>query len=354
MMLTNIINRECKIKTLNISVMSKIISILSFFAILLAFSCVPQRQFTELEEQNVDCITEREQLRDKNEKLTVENTELKAKSGNCDEKLEKLVSDSINKTEALAKMDIQYKNLLDRFNKLQNSLDDIKSGSESTTRKLLSDLERANEDLMKREDQVRAMERNLERQKAEVEKMQAELNDQQKRLIELENILNRKDSVMKALKDRVSAALTGFEGQGLTVTRKNGKVYVSMDEKLLFKSGSSEIGVQGVQALKNLAGVLEQNKDIEIMIEGHTDDVPYISSGGPIKDNWDLSVKRATSVVRILLDDSTIDPKRLTAAGRGEFLPLDRAKTPEARAKNRRTEIILTPNLDELFNILDE
>ena len=126
-----------------------------------------------------------------------------------------------------------------------------------------------------------------------------------------------------------------------------------MEEKLLFGSGSTEVDPRGKTALKKLAAVLEQNPDINITIEGHTDDVPVIP-GSKYADNWDLSVLRATSIIRILLDGSTIDPKRLTAAGRGQYQPVDPAKTSEARQKNRRTEIILTPNLDELFQILDQ
>ncbi|NOZ46888.1 MAG: OmpA family protein [Chlorobi bacterium] len=174
-----------------------------------------------------------------------------------------------------------------------------------------------------------------------------ELENRNKRLTELENILSSKDSAVNALKNKVSDALLGFQNKGLTVVQKNGKVYVSLEEQLLFKFGSTEIDPKGVKALKNLAKVLEQNKNINIMIEGHTDDV------GDANYNWDLSVKRATSVVKILLNNSKIDPTRLTASGRGEFMPIDPSKTDEARKKNRRTEIILTPKLDELFEILE-
>jgi chemotaxis protein MotB len=127
---------------------------------------------------------------------------------------------------------------------------------------------------------------------------------------------------------------------------------VSLDEKLLFKSGSTVVDPNGVKALKQLAVVLASNPDINISIEGHTDDVPF-KKGASIKDNWDLSVLRATSIVRIILDGSGIEPTRLTVAGRGEFLPVDTAKTPEARRKNRRTEIILSPDLSEVFKILE-
>jgi chemotaxis protein MotB len=155
-----------------------------------------------------------------------------------------------------------------------------------------------------------------------------------------------------ALKQKVSAALMGFEGQGLTVTKKNGKIYVSLEEQLLFGSGSTTVDAKGVSALKKLAAVLEQNPDINITVEGHTDDVPVVP-GSQLVDNWDLSVRRATSIIRILTENSSINPKRLTASGRGEYMPVNTAKSAEARQKNRRTEIILTPNLDDLFEILE-
>ena len=128
-------------------------------------------------------------------------------------------------------------------------------------------------------------------------------------------------------------------------------MYVSLDESLLFASGKTAVEPKGVEALKNVAKVLEQNTDINIVVEGHTDDVP-MKGTGDIKDNWDLSVMRATSVTKILLQGANINPTRITSAGRGEFFPIDAAKTPEARKKNRRTEIILTPKLDELLKVL--
>ena len=154
------------------------------------------------------------------------------------------------------------------------------------------------------------------------------------------------------LKEKVAKALKVYEGSGLTVTHKNGKVYVSMEEKLLFQSGKWEVDAKGQKAIKDLASVLEKNTDVNIMIEGNTDDVPYKGNGN-VEDNWDLSTKRATAVLKILLSNSKIDPKRVSAVGRGEYQPMDNAKTSEARTKNRRTEIILTPKLDELFKILE-
>jgi chemotaxis protein MotB len=127
---------------------------------------------------------------------------------------------------------------------------------------------------------------------------------------------------------------------------------VSLEEKLLFPSGSIVVDPKGAMALKKLAEVLEKNPEISITIEGHTDDVPVIP-GSSFRDNWDLSVLRATSVVRILLEGTTIDPKRLTASGRGEFFPVDPSKTAEARQKNRRTEIILSPKLEVLYKLIE-
>lgn len=326
------------------------------YTVLMFFSfqaCVPPRQFAEFEEQHTECIEKREHLKAKNEFLTVENTELKAKLNGLENEVDELVQDSINKNEALARMTIEYQNLQDRYTKLREAQESLKTGSARETRKLLSELQAAQDDLQRRENDLRALELELQDKRKDLEAIQTKMENQQARLVELEQILYKQDSIMNALRQKVSAALLGFEGQGLTVTRKNGNVYVSLEEKLLFKSGSSEIGASGQQALKQLAQVLEQNKDIHVMIEGHTDDVPYISTG-PIKDNWDLSVKRATAVVRILLEHSSIKPQRLTAAGRGEYLPVDPAKTPQARARNRRTEIILTPDLNELYRLFSE
>jgi chemotaxis protein MotB len=170
--------------------------------------------------------------------------------------------------------------------------------------------------------------------------------------MEMEELLNRKDQMMNDLRKTLADALLGFEGQGLTVTQKNGMVYVSLQDQLLFSSGSTVVDQNGQNALRQLAAVLSDNPEISIMIEGHTDNVPF-RKGSTIKDNWDLSVMRATSIVRILLESNSIDPNRITVAGRGEYLPIDPADTPEARQKNRRTEIILSPNLDELYKLLE-
>jgi chemotaxis protein MotB len=233
---------------------------------------------------------------------------------------------------------------MDRLNKLL-------AGSTSDNAKLTGDLNMTKEELLKKQDELKALEAKLNKQKQDLDDLAAQLKQREARVNELETILKQKDQAATDLKKKLSDALLGFENKGLTITQKNGKVYVSMDESLLFASGKTNVESRGVEALKNVAKVLETNPDINVMVEGHTDDVP-MKGAGEIKDNWDLSVMRATSVTKILLSSAKIESSRITAAGRGEFFPLDAAKTPEARKKNRRTEIILTPKLDELLKVL--
>jgi chemotaxis protein MotB len=209
------------------------------------------------------------------------------------------------------------------------------------------------EELQKKQDALKIMETDLNLKKKNLDELNAELVKREARVKELEDVLAKKDQAVNELKKKVSTALTGFEGNGLTVHLKNGKVYVSLEERLLFASGSIVVDPKGADAIKKVAKVLEQNPDISVLIEGHTDNVPFNGASGGIKDNWDLSVLRATSIVKIIAGSSKVDPTRLTAAGRGEFVPLDPANTAEARKKNRRTEIILTPKLDELLKAIE-
>ena len=187
----------------------------------------------------------------------------------------------------------------------------------------------------------------------ELETSQMALNERSRRVNELEAMLRSREEAINAIRRKVTDALTGFDGKGLSISIKNGNVYVSMDDKLLFRSGSFEIDPNGARAVHNLATVLAQNPDINVMVEGHTDDVPY-RPNGQLRDNLDLSAKRATTVVRLLLENKGIAPSRIIAAGRGESLPVASGKTSEARAKNRRTEIILTPKLDEVMQLMQE
>jgi chemotaxis protein MotB len=220
------------------------------------------------------------------------------------------------------KLSTLYKDLQDKYNTLINQ-------SMSQTDQLSKALNAKSEDLNAKEKLLSERERTLD---------------------EMRKIIARQDSITNNLNNILRNALLGFNSDELSVEIKNGKVYVSMSDKLLFKSGSSAVEDKGKDALKLLAGVLEKNSDIDILIEGHTDNVPIKTS--VYKDNWDLSVARATSIVRILTNDYKIVPTRLTASGKGEYFPKADNETNEGRAKNRRTEIILSPKLDELMKLL--
>ncbi len=332
---------------------SKIISILIVLISLVGYSCVSSKQFKEIQAQKDNLQTERDNLLAENEKLTVTNTEISSQISKLKDEWERLSREQESRAEELDRMEKEYQLMKRGYFDLQRAQEELVKGNNRETRRLLKELQNTQEDLQAREDMLRELEKSLGEKKRNLEELQYEVEKRNARLLELEQILNQKDEMMAEIKSKVSRALLGFENNGLTITQKNGNVYVSMDEKLLFKSGSWTVDQRGVQAIRNIADVLEQNTDINIMIEGHTDNVSYNSKSGQIQDNWDLSVKRATSIVKILLDNSTIDPKRVTASGRGEFYPLDLSNTAEARQKNRRTEIILTPNLDELYKILD-
>jgi chemotaxis protein MotB len=291
-------------------------------------------------------------LWEENEKLTVSNTELEAALEQAKAARERMEQAGMENAEELKALKTRHNQLNERYKELQDTYQAFVNGSDTETRKLMGDLEDTQKDLYRREDQLNQMKLQLEQERDELSALKSELQKQSARLFELQTMLEEKDNEAEALKQKLSSALMGFENQGLTITKKNGKVYVSLDEKLLFGSGSTQVDSRGIEALKKLARVLEQNRKINIMIEGHTDDVPLIA-GSKFQDNWDLSVQRATAIIRILLDGSNIDPKRLTAAGRGEFMPVDPGTTPEARQKNRRTEIILTPDLDEIYELLE-
>jgi len=172
------------------------------------------------------------------------------------------------------------------------------------------------------------------------------------RVAEMQRILDEKDAATKALRQKVSDALLGFNSQDLQVNVKNGKVYVSLSEQLLFKSGSTKVDPAGQDALLKLANALTGSKDLNILVEGHTDNVPIKGVVNGAKDNWDLSVLRATEITRLLVA-SGIDPSQITPSGRGQYLPVAANDTPQDKALNRRTDIILTPKLDELFSILN-
>ena len=188
---------------------------------------------------------------------------------------------------------------------------------------------------------------------SEINKLTGDLQKREQRLKEVEEILRKRDEATNQLKTKLQTALLGFEKSGLTVEVKNGKVYVSLTDKLLFPSASIVIDEKGKQALTQLAGVLKQQPEINISVEGHTDS-QRISNLGQIKDNWDLSVLRSTSVVRFLTDEQKVESVRMTATGKGQFQPLADNTSADGRSRNRRIEIVLSPKLDELYDLIKQ
>jgi len=304
----------------------------------LTTSCVTKKVYTELEDKY-------NALRDNNSSLFGENQDLIEKKKELEENKRKLQSEIDKLDSEKGKLTNAVDQLEDKKNTLEKEYNELSEMSAEQ----LSEKEKQNRALLV---QLQEKESKLASESARLEKLQSELNARSSRVDELEGLIAAKEAAMQRLKDAVSAALQGFEGKGLTVERKNGKVYVSMENKLLFGSGSWAVGSQGKSAVVNLAGVLKQNPDIDVLIEGHTDNVPY---GGKdtVTDNWDLSTKRATAIVRILVNNS-VNAEQITAAGRSKYMPVASNSSISEKAKNRRIEIILAPNLDAINDLLEE
>ena len=292
-----------------------------------------------------------EDLKDKNETLRAENEALMSQldetgssaDGYTVANLRKEI-DKLNAEKTQLVMDLAAaENNLDRLQKSYDALEENSSGA-------LSDNLALNRKLL---EQLEAKERALAKEEARLIDIQQKLKSRSERVAELEGIIAAKDAKMRALKDAITAALTNFEGNGLTIEQRDGKVYVSMENKLLFESGSWAVNTRGREAVVALGNVLAQNKEIAVLIEGHTDNVPYGGSGN-IKNNWDLSTKRATAIVTILTENRSIPKENLTAAGRGEYAPVASNATAQGKAKNRRIEVVLTPKLDEINKLLND
>ena len=328
-------------------------------ALALLSSCVTMQQHNAVKDEKVKCEEENKVLKKQYQDLSTAKTEVEAQKNEIEKRIKLLAQDTLVMGNSIRQLTRNYDKLNSTYDILLNKNRDLLAGNVAENKKLVSDLQLSNEELQKKQDELKSLASELEQRKrnldaltADLDLSKTELANREKRLSELENVLKQKDQAVLDLKKRVQDALMGFENKGLTITQQNGKIYVSLEESLLFASGSTKVEAKGIEPLKKLAVVLEQNTDINVMVEGHTDDVP-MKGTGEIKDNWDLSVLRATSIVKIITQNSKTDPKRLMATGRGEFFPLDAAKTPEARKKNRRTEIILTPKLDELLKVLE-
>ena len=292
--------------------------ILSLSFLLLSLSaCVSNRVFNDLESRYAE-------LKDNFNRQTKTIESL-------NEELKDLTEKYVTQEASLQQTEDSLNLKQQKLEQLESSLDLLKLQSESALKERITE----NEELLKK-----------------IAERENELADRMARVEELEGLIARQKQAMRNLKERLSDALLNFEDKGLTVEARDGKVYVSMENKLLFKSGSWIVEAAGQNAIKSLAGVLAENPDIAILIEGHTDNVPYRGKG-PLKGNWDLSTKRATAIVNQLLENPDILPQNLTAAGRGEYLPIAPNSTRSGRAANRRIEVVLSPQLDEISQIIN-
>jgi chemotaxis protein MotB len=301
-------------------------------------SCVSSKKYQELDDKFIKMRSENAELSSKIDAL--ENKNLKCAS---DLERMKISYESMkSKYETAQKLydvrDKAYKKLQASYDALSNSSSQTLAFEANKSKKLLQELDKKQEELNQESNRLK--------------KMKSELEARSAKISQLESLIAQKDAKLTNLKNSLTRALSKFEGQGLKVEQRNGKVYISMENKLLFSSGSWVVKQNGKNAIQKIGTVLSANPDIEITIEGHTDNVPYHGKTS-IVDNWDLSVKRATSVVRQLLKNKNIDPKKLIASGRSKYQPVADNSTSAGKAKNRRIEVILTPNLDNIMNLLN-
>lgn len=310
--------------------------------VMLFLACVPAKKYNELLEREKQCSEDLAKF--KNTAITNEDKakELEARLILLQNDVANLKEDTLRLSEKHRLMQVQYDRLVQQNLDFERKLEQDKATRIKQTGSLQNDLDSKNLELQRKEDALMSLE-------TELKTKQRLLEDREKKVNELEEALKRKDEGIKALKTKVATALRAYENKGLTVVEKNGKIYVSLEAKLLFQSGSTLVEEGGKKAVIDLAKVLEKEKDLEIIVEGHTDNDKLESASHP-KSNWELSVLRATSVVEIMSANSKINPSILMAAGRGEFHPVD----AKDKAKNRRIEVIISPNLNALFEMINK
>jgi chemotaxis protein MotB len=276
-------------------------------------------------------------LADKNNQLTKATADL----NDLNEKLSQFQSDTTNRG-------IDFRNTRQKLSTLEKEHDQLNTYYKN----LMTSSGKLNRDIAQQQEQLAAFQESLTATRKLNDSLSNSLAEREKKVRDLEQVLANKDKAVQDLRSRIQNALLNFKENDLTVTVKNGKVYVSLAEQLLFGSGSIDVDSKGVTALQQLAKAIKDQKDINVLIEGHTDNVPISKKSQYMSDNWDLSVMRATSITKILTR-AGVSPNQITASGRGEHVPLAPNDSPANKQKNRRTEIIITPDLDELFKILE-
>ena len=283
-----------------------------------------------------------------------------AEKNNCNENLNKANATIEDLNKQIVSLSNEIQKLKDSNASLEEKnkkLNSLKNESDAICERVRQQLDALTNSTAAEKDkllkQLAEKERDLMAKAAELDKIGRELNERDAKVRELESLIARKDSAVQALKNKMLEALKGFNAGDLSVYEKDGKIYVALSDKLLFTTGSYTVEPRGKEALKKIAEVLTKQTDISIMVEGHTDNKPYVNTASPINSNWDLSVMRASSVTKIFTDENKVDAKRVTPAGRGQYFPVETNDTPEGRSKNRRIEIVLTPDMKGIFDILN-
>ena len=312
------------------------------FSFFLLGACVPAKKYNDLLEREKKCSEELEAFKTSSMDNEGKAKDLETRYDVMKKEVTALKIDTSNLGNNYRLLQTQYDKMVIQNEALETVFDKLRIAGARETGLLQAELEGKNIELQRKEDALTALEMDL-KSKEQL------LADREQRVNELEEAMQRKDEATKLLKTKVANALKGFESQGLSVIQKNGKIYVSMEAKLLFASGKTDVEAQGKKALIELAKVIEAEKELEIIVEGHTDTDKLVSATHPTS-NWELSVLRATSVVDIMLLNSKMNPAQLMAAGRSEFHPVD----PSDKSKYRRIEIIISPNLNELFDIINK
>ncbi|MFN5983019.1 MAG: OmpA family protein [Fluviicola sp.] len=304
-------------------------------------SCVPVKKYNEALEAEKKASEELTAIKSKSIENENARKDLEVYTAKAKSDIIQLRKDTASLGSNFRFLQAQYDLKVAENEVYEHTIDQMRLKGSKETAGFQADIEMRNQELQRKEEALKTMEQEL----IAKQKM---LFEREQRVTELEEMLERKDMAMQTLKAKLVTSLKGFESKGLTVVEKNGKIYVSMEAKLLFASGSTTVEQEGKNALINLAKVLENEKDLEIVVEGHTDTDKLQSANHP-KSNWELSVLRATSVIEILIANSKMSPKQIVAAGRGEFFPVDE----KDKAKNRRIEVIISPNLNELYQLLE-
>lgn len=315
-------------------------------------SCVPQRKFTELESRHAELNRKYNELDSMHSALNLSNEAALNKLDELKKDYNRLMEDYKEKEGLYDRVKKSYDQLTENYEKRIASEAMSKDELKKSLRELEAKLQKKEQELNEKEANLIKKEEEASKLSKNIKLIESDLKDREEKIKELESLIKKKEENVEKLKQTLTKALIGFKDNGLTVTSKDGKVYVSVDESLLFMSGKTNVNPEGRKALLKLCEALKGESDFNIVVEGHTDNVPIKTAR--FDDNWDLSVLRATSVTRMMIEDGGIDPLKIIPSGRGEYYPIDKADTKEARAKNRRIEIILSPNLGEIMKILNK